>query len=177
MLLTFPVSCQPPGTVQFQRQVNGVVAPVAPKHLKYVGLLFASSFHSLARKATSCSPAEKHGASLLWGAACRGIYWQSDRGSPNRKYLAWDTPHTLCEVLLMPNYTSGLLEAKPNTLLGFVFLTLSSHEPCWLLNHHLPPVRADFLSLLLQRPKSCRQQGMSPPRWAESTTRFMLSCP
>lgn len=161
MPLTFPVSCQLPGTVQFQRQVNGVVAP---KHLKQAGLLFASCFHSLARKTTSCSPAKKHRPSLLWETVCSGIYWQSDRGSSNRKDLAWDTPQTLCEVLLMPNYTSGLLEAKPNSLLGFVFLTLSSHEPRWLLNHHLPPVRADFLSLLLERPKSCCQQGMSPPR-------------
>lgn len=117
-------------------------------------MLFAFCFHSLARKTTSCIPAKKHRPSLLWGALCSGISWQSDRGSSDRKDLAWDTPQTLCEVLLMPNYTSGLLEAKPNSLLGFVFLTLSSHEPRWLLNHHLPPVRADFLWLLRQRPKA-----------------------
>lgn len=142
-----------------------------------VGLLFASCFHPLVWKTASCSPIKKHRPRLLRGAVCSGIDWQTDRGSSNRKDLAWDAPRTLCEVLLMPNYTSGLLEAKPNSPLGFVFLTLSSHEPRWLLNHHLPPARADFLWLPLQRPKSCRQQGMSPPRWAERTTRLMPSCP
>lgn len=137
---------------------------MAPHYLKQVGLFFASCFHPLARETTGCSPAKKQGPSLWWGAVCSGIHWQSDRGSSNRKDLAWDTPQTLCVVLLMPNYTSGLLEAKPNSLLGFVFLTLSSHESRWLLNHHLPPARADFLWLLLQRPKSCCQQGMSLPR-------------
>lgn len=71
-----------------------------------------------------------------------------------RKGLAWDAPQTLCQDLLMPIYTSGLLKAKPNSLLGSVLLTLSSSEPRWLLNHHLSPVRADLASLLLQGPQS-----------------------
>lgn len=77
--------------------------------------------------------------------------WQ---GSSNRKSLAWDAPQTLCEVFPMPIYTSGLLEAKPNSPLGFILLTLSSSEPCQLLYHCLPPARADLASLLLQGPQS-----------------------
>lgn len=86
-------------------------------------------------------------------------------GSPTgeariEKALPGTTPQTLCEVLPMPIYTSGLLEAKPNSLLGFMLLTLSSSEPHQLLNHHLPPTRADLASLLLQEPQSrCHVAG------------------
>lgn len=70
------------------------------------------------------------------------------------------TPQTFCEVLPMPIYTSGLLEAKPNSLLGFVLLTLSSSEPHRLSYHHLPPTRADLASLLLGEPQSrCHVAG------------------